>query len=675
MRSRLSLLLIGVFCLAVLCLAAAITVSAVPVPIHKHVHHPSADKPEQPVSFVYPPSPSTPASPPAPADARHVKGSQACVIDAARNTAPAPAPVATGEATERFLLYAPLTGISQQVVLARAVAWATLLNRTLVLPHLLGSRIATQSMVPFRKAFTVDTRHIAPLHVLEIDDLVPTQPLPDRLIVLQSPASFAAPRALSSALTYFDAVRKRAVDSSLESSGSSRNMKPFHVELPVFSADMVREAFGACAVRHRLIAFARLPPLEPDARDVPGRVTRPLPWDGLVDTDPAAAQWQVAGVPGPEWVARTALPSLLVPNARLDELAQRIASVVVERGKDAEPSSSPELTCLWRGADFTVHKCANLLASLRLPGRPPATLLRLLRRGFSCDGNSESELRLNLAHALAARNEAEGTGDDLSGYVDMLEPPTPDPTNQCSAFEVGVDYSGHDCRCMGRGMNAEVERGVPGANDCARMCGSLGLARDRSREVGTLYFTYRNFDGSCWCKHAATGRRAARGFTSGPSCTAPPSPPTPPSPLRSPSPPPRSLALFEGSEGGARRIAAGSLLRVIDSATIDDFSTLISEAQLGMSQEVSSSILEPLVCARATTLLLNAFAPSSEVIRAQAEVHKRSSNRGGAAARGQPHTYFLRRTDPFDGERLLTAVAYGRVRDLYSLYVRTSASE
>ena len=77
--------------------------------------------------------------------------------------------------------------------------------------------------------------------------------------------------------------------------------------------------------------------------------------------------------------------------------------------------------------------------------------------------------------------------------------------------------------------------------------------------------------------------------------------------------------------------------------------------------------MERLVCAAATSVLLNAFAPSSDAVGAQA--------RALAASRGRaerPHTFFLRRTDPFalDGERLLTAVSYGQPRDPYAMYER-----
>ena len=58
----------------------------------------------------------------------------ACALDAANGSA-----LPAEEHGERFLLYQPQFGLSNQIVALRnAVVWALLLKRTLVVPHLLG---------------------------------------------------------------------------------------------------------------------------------------------------------------------------------------------------------------------------------------------------------------------------------------------------------------------------------------------------------------------------------------------------------------------------------------------------------------------------------------------------------------------------------------------------------
>ena len=78
-------------------------------------------------------------------------------------------------------------------------------------------------------------------------------------------------------------------------------------------------------------------------------------------------------------------------------------------------------------------------------------------------------------------------------------------------------------------------------------------------------------------------------------------------------------------------------------------------------------VVEQLVCARASSLLLNAFAPSSDAVRAQVHAHRASREMKGEAieatgSNARAPTFFLRRTDPFDVSRLLTAVSYRPAR-------------
>ena len=72
---------------------------------------------------------------------------------------------------ERYLLYQPQFGLSNQIVALRnAVVWALLLNRTLVLPHLLGHGTA-QLRAAHSSAFDVEAARaaIVPLRVEEME--------------------------------------------------------------------------------------------------------------------------------------------------------------------------------------------------------------------------------------------------------------------------------------------------------------------------------------------------------------------------------------------------------------------------------------------------------------------------------------------------------------------------
>ena len=76
-----------------------------------------------------------------------------------------------GVGGERYLLYQPQFGLSNQIVALRnAVVWALLLNRTLVLPHLLGHGTA-QLRAAHSSAFDVEAAQaaVAPLRLEEME--------------------------------------------------------------------------------------------------------------------------------------------------------------------------------------------------------------------------------------------------------------------------------------------------------------------------------------------------------------------------------------------------------------------------------------------------------------------------------------------------------------------------
>ena len=56
----------------------------------------------------------------------------------------------------------------------------------------------------------------------------------------------------------------------------------------------------------------------------------------------------------------------------------------------------------------------------------------------------------------------------------------------CLDFEEGVDFSGHDCRCMGPAGTALEVSGLPTAAHCAALCGPLLFARPLAPRVEGL---------------------------------------------------------------------------------------------------------------------------------------------------------------------------------------------
>jgi hypothetical protein len=90
----------------------------------------------------------------------------------------------SSDGDERYLIYQPQFGLSNQLIALRnAAAWAAVLNRTLVLPHLLGHLVEADYMSiprPHRAiakfadafAFASDSRTLAPLKVIDMDSFL-----------------------------------------------------------------------------------------------------------------------------------------------------------------------------------------------------------------------------------------------------------------------------------------------------------------------------------------------------------------------------------------------------------------------------------------------------------------------------------------------------------------------
>ena len=261
---------------------------------------------------------------------------------------------------------------------------------------------------------------------------------------------------------------------------------------------------------------------------------------------------------------------------------------------------------------------------------------------------SHAELTLNVRHAHAVHVRAH------------LRPKMP-IVPACLEYEEGVDFSGHDCRCMGQNGSGLAAGGLTSPAHCGALCGPLLAARPRVPPVdGAGYFTWREFDGTCWCKSSDEGRTAKPGFSSGRACRLPPPPPPPP-PLPPPPPPPPlpPLLLYAATEESPEEPAA---LRDLNLTLLKDVYVGVDEAlhsEANLPPEVGRELVDQLVCARAPTLLLNAFSAFSQLVLARIGmhheprigwVHELSLEQQETAGL---RLAYLRRIDRFDPSRLL----------------------
>jgi hypothetical protein len=228
--------------------------------------------------------------------------------------AAAPALAGSGDydgGSERFLVYSPQFGLSNQLVALRnAAGWASLLNRTLVVPHLVhGPPHASRMRLARHGAiFDVATaaRRLAPaLRVIEMRSFLPLGLTPARLVQLSTNTKFSF---LS--YDYLDAIGLSAWH---------RDAPPLRITLLNFEPDTIRHAFGSCA-HHRVLALASLfGAFDPKPLSTP-------PADWLV---PAAFGSQMEGL---RFLDTRAVPSLFTPLKAVARIAADIAADVQRGG-------------------------------------------------------------------------------------------------------------------------------------------------------------------------------------------------------------------------------------------------------------------------------------------------------------------------------------------------------
>ena len=327
----------------------------------------------------------------------------------------------------KYLLYAPQFGLSNQLVALRnAVAWAQLLNRTLVLPHLLAHG-TVYPRAPFGNAFDVSSARAAlsPLRVIDVTTFLSLGLAPAGVLALQTTNRFRP----ADAHAYFDAL---GVTWHRGAGGAARELSvPMQAmrDTTAFSPAAILRTFGGCGARHRVLAFQSLfaafdpKPLSPSPPE--WRVcTRAAGSGGSAggaggDGGASAAGGAGGGAacsPGLQWLDQQALPALLTPTAALDGVAKAMAARL--QAADAGAPAGRMLGCVHiRRGDFT-QECVAYEAELtRRDARP--WVRSHFRQGWGCL-QTESELALNMRAAANAQRAAGGR--PLAFYAAIEEP-------------------------------------------------------------------------------------------------------------------------------------------------------------------------------------------------------------------------------------------------------------
>ena len=194
---------------------------------------------------------------------------------------------------EQFLVYGPQFGLSNQLIaLANAVAWARLLNRTLVLPDLLAHGAITPR-APFDHAFNVSSAlwQVRQLRVISMDAFLRLRKQPGVIITLSTKNKFRW-----ASLDYLTAM-------GLTDAG---NLPEIVVKNIDFTPASIVRTFGNCKA-HDVLMFRSLYAAYQKGRG----------W--FINSSRGGR------VLGDTWLRRQALPALLTP---ADALATAVRGIV-----------------------------------------------------------------------------------------------------------------------------------------------------------------------------------------------------------------------------------------------------------------------------------------------------------------------------------------------------------
>ena len=258
--------------------------------------------------------------------------------------------------------------------------WATLLNRTLVLPHLLGRGNGGGSSgggiggggggMPPRAAFgrAYDLARartgVSPVELIEIDRFAQLGIVPERLLQLRTRAASGGGGGGDGYLRYTLPLLSAAA--------------ALDVPLGSFSSDAIRGAFGGCGAHRVLGVTSLLGAFEHAPRSAP-----PQGWS-VTAAMPGSLRSAEIEMPGLIWLDEIALPALLAPAAALVALASRVASRALAGAAGAAAVPPRMLGCVHLRRSAKARAACGAHHRAAATAEAPAWVLAALRGGLSC---------------------------------------------------------------------------------------------------------------------------------------------------------------------------------------------------------------------------------------------------------------------------------------------------
>ena len=277
---------------------------------------------------------------------------------------------------ETYLVYAPQFGLSNQFVALRtAIMWALMLNRTLVLPHILGHEDAT-TRVPFESLFEITSathaNKLLPLRFITMEQFLALGLNPPHLIALNCKIVMA-----KATDAYFTELGLDWIGYPGHVGG---RLPPRNIVMPSFQRSSIQQMFATSACRkQRVLAF----------RSLYAAIETKTPMDY-----PA---------PGRSWLNQVAMPTFLKPERKVRLLIETIVQGVVGKssglGTNNDPRQSADILqspfiCIHvRRGDF-VRDCPRYMAESQSRDGRRWTKSHA-KKGWSCL-QTEEELKLNV---------------------------------------------------------------------------------------------------------------------------------------------------------------------------------------------------------------------------------------------------------------------------------------
>ena len=333
---------------------------------------------------------------------------------------------------ERYIVYSPQFGLgNQQITLRDAVVWALLLNRTLVVPHIVGHSgcsnqtlcaASSTEMAPHELAFSLHS--VGPLRVISMTQFLELELKPRRLLVLPIKVLWA----FRMEDHYWDMIGVQW----------HREHQPVKVPMPNLELKTIQDAFSACH-HHEVLAFRSLF---------------------------AAVEFRSGHYPPPgkRWLDTVAMPALYKPSDRFNTAASVLFEAFQQHNAIPKMSGPAKATsarlngvsrapsasaCVHIRRGDIVEDCARYEAESRQPtGR--AWVKSHFRNGYSCyQTPKDLAANLNALITRGASNAVDGSHLPIFAAVEdrsVLDHRELDPFNISTLGELLDTSLGYSAR-------------------------------------------------------------------------------------------------------------------------------------------------------------------------------------------------------------------------------------